>query len=111
MRNIVKKVKECCRYEFTFKEMNNRFHGFWNEFKDMEAVYIFVDDNYKPLYIGHSRNLASRLISHNSDICSKMYNRVYKYLWIISDNGDYDWNYIEKTLIKKLQPELNKHYK
>lgn len=69
------------------------------------GVYIFYNKNNLPLYIGKSKNIRTRVLSHFSDMkIARDINRIES----IETAGELGALLLEATLIKKFQPLYNR---
>lgn len=67
------------------------------------GVYVILDRNYEPQYVGHSKNLARRLDDHlkQEDIPDSRYFRTYR------TRSTKEAQVLEKQLIRRLKPRHN----
>ncbi len=79
------------------------------------GVYIFADEEKKPLYIGKSVNLCARITSHinSARIDPKEQAFLKKSAWILFYTVSFEYSalILEAELIKKHQPPYNKIWK
>jgi predicted GIY-YIG superfamily endonuclease len=70
---------------------------------DLAGVYILHNENNKIIYVGQSKNMRQRLLSH-----CKNENKDWKYAYIIPINHNDHRLYTESILIRYLNPLNNK---
>lgn len=79
---------------------------------DVPGVYIFYGENGSPLYVGKSKNLRTRVLSHftSDHTSSKEMNvsRQIKHIETIPTAGELGALIKESELVKKLQPIYNR---
>lgn len=74
------------------------------------GVYLFLDQNRKPIYIGKSVNLKKRLLNHLQnpfDPKTKKFVSLTKSIKIIPTQNEFDAIILEAQLIKRHQPAYN----
>ncbi len=83
-----------------------------NDLPESPGVYIFYGDVSTPLYIGKSKNIRERVLSHfSSDYTSSkemQLTQEVKHIETIKTCGDLGAQLLESQLIKKMQPLHNR---
>jgi excinuclease UvrABC nuclease subunit len=82
-------------------------------FYDVAGIYIFAGVNqhnvWVPLYIGQATSLANRLAGHEKWSPATKLGATHIHAMAVSKQADR--NFIEETLIKRCQPQLNSQLK
>uniref|UniRef100_A0A7C4YFA5 Excinuclease ABC subunit C n=1 Tax=candidate division WOR-3 bacterium TaxID=2052148 RepID=A0A7C4YFA5_UNCW3 len=73
------------------------------------GVYLFLDVNKNPLYIGKAKDLNKRIRSHlqNSDLKTHLFLRKTEDIEYIITNNEIEALLLEDTLIKRFKPKYN----
>ena len=83
-----------------------------DQLPESPGVYIFYGDNNMPLYVGKSVNIRDRVLSHFSNdylsTTDMQISRQVKYIETKKTAGELGALLLESSLVKKLQPLLNR---
>jgi len=86
--------------------------SFWEQLPSLPGIYIFEDKNKKPLYIGKSISLKTRIRQHFDDFTQKTtkaqnFIPQTKYLYFKTVKNDLEAVIVEANFIKSYQPRYN----
>lgn len=77
---------------------------------NVPGVYIFKDEDHRPLYVGKSVTLKSRILSHFRDVSAKevKISQLVRHVETIPTGSDLAALVLESKLVKELQPLFNR---